>query len=192
MGGPDDPVALAVSRLRLAGVPDADAEVRESQARAYAATYLGTLPIAAATLGSNLWAMFGAQIAGDAAKKLKKLKRTSPVNAVATVSVDGVNVSDALSEDVMDAEAMRSVAYSCVVPGDAKKAAYITRYDSLGLLYCHVLQMKTKAMALEFSSAVLRLKEEAKKAREAVDELEPHFGFGECRTTDPLSSTQGG
>lgn len=176
-----DPLDLAVERLRVAGVADAVEEARETQARAYPTVYLGTLPVAAATLGSTLWSMFGGQIACDAIKKLKRLKRSTPTKAFVTVSLDGVLVCNAAADgDVIDVELMRSVAFACVDPTNSRKVAYITHYARLGLLYCHVLQMKSKVLAAELTQAIMSLKDThvALSARATPDLLEPQFGFG--------------
>eukprot|EP00041_Stephanoeca_diplocostata_P030751 m.938596 g.938596 ORF g.938596 m.938596 type:complete len:694 (+) comp23820_c0_seq3:212-2293(+) len=135
--------------------------------------YIGAVPVASSSLSSTLWSMFGAQVVDTAAKKLKKLN-PKPIDVDVRATNYKISITDAESHIHIDNEDIRNVKYASVHPNDKKRFVYIILYPHIGILYCHMVAVKTKALAERAIESIRRCMEASKKR---VNAEEDFFGF---------------
>eukprot|EP00035_Acanthoeca_spectabilis_P013862 m.260708 g.260708 ORF g.260708 m.260708 type:complete len:713 (+) comp15990_c0_seq17:83-2221(+) len=142
----------------------------ESSPLSFQAEYIGVVPVASSSLSEALWSMFGAQVVEEATKRLKALK-PKKVAVSLDVSPMSLSVTDTKTNTVIDVEDVINLKYCTTHPSDKKKIVYIVLYPQVGLLYCHMLQFKSKPAA---AMAAQTLQDCKKAAKSAEDEV---FGF---------------
>jgi hypothetical protein len=118
-------------------------------------------------MGSTLWEMFGEEIASNASKRLKKQK-IAESSVVLSVSLARVFMADAETEDVIEDEPIHTIAHAVVDSSDTKRLSYLTTYPRLGLVFCHVLHFKEKALAEEVLQFILRVRDKAQARAEST------------------------
>lgn len=122
-------------------IEEAQYEVKKTRPKSFTGLkYYGSFPTPALTLKTTLSQDMGTSTVEQAAARLKKVKPVArKVNI--TVSTVGIRIVDAANEDTIENEPIQQIAYSCVLPGDKKKIAYVTNYSKLGLLYTHIFSL---------------------------------------------------
>eukprot|EP00729_Bicosta_minor_P016293 gene16293-25266_t len=147
-----------------------DATAFFPDAETFAVDYVGAIPVASSSLSKSLWKMFGPQVVDDVGKKLKKLNPKHSAS-ILCVSPSSIAVVDDNTGTFVDNEQMVDMRYASVFPTDAKRVAYVNFYKHIGLLYCHVIACKDKALA---AAVVTAINAAVTKATEPVPEF---FGF---------------
>jgi hypothetical protein len=88
------------------------------------------------------------------------------------VSASSIAVVDEALGTFVDNEAMSDMRFASVYKGNQKQVAYVNFYKHIGLLYCHIVTCKDKAMA---ATVVQALNEAVVLA--AKPKVEEEWGF---------------
>eukprot|EP00055_Hartaetosiga_balthica_P005717 m.17202 g.17202 ORF g.17202 m.17202 type:complete len:716 (+) comp4742_c0_seq1:102-2249(+) len=159
----DQSQLLSVERLaRILGEETAVETVLRNESRAYNVVYKGSAPVAAASMGKALWSMFGMQIITNTVKKLKKRKEKDR-KVILTISKSGLKIEESNCASILAFETLDTITYVGIDENDPKRISYVSNYPRLGLFYCHIIQMKSKAAAVEMKEKLESILHRSKK-----------------------------